>query len=149
MQRSLSSEEFLKQEPAAGKSYDTILEESAARMAAFQARRKAAKLAAEEAAKPQLTLKVSPEAAERARARPEVRFSTVRNDEAVVIERAKVTEIVEPLEVDGQARVARARHIDCATGEASILEYRDGYPIRGGAVSDYNPLDALRRPEDE
>jgi hypothetical protein len=124
-------------------------EEFLARLAAKRAKRKAAKAAAAEAAKPQLTLKVSTEAAERARARPEVRFSTVRKDETVVIERARVTEIIQPLEVDGQARVARARHIDCATGEASIVEYRDGYRLPGGAVSDYNPLDGLRRPEDE
>jgi hypothetical protein len=40
-------------------------------------------------------------------------------------------------------------HIDCATGEASIVEYRDGYRLPPGAVSEYNPLDGLRRPEDE
>src|ERR1700722_14341213 len=150
MQRSLSTEEFLKQERAAGKSYDTILEESAARMAAFQARRNAAKAAAAEAAKPKLEVVVTPKLAEAVKANPgSLRLSAKAADETVVIERARVKEIVQPLDVDGQARVARARHIDCATGEVSILEYRDGYPVRGGAVSENNPLDGLKRPEDE
>jgi hypothetical protein len=66
-----------------------------------------------------------------------------------VIERAKVTEIIHPLEVDAQGRVARARRIDCATGEQSVVEFEGGYRQQAGAVSDYNPLDGLKRPEDE
>jgi hypothetical protein len=125
-------------------------EEFLARLAARRAKRKAEAAAIAEAAKPKLEVAVTPKLAEAVRANPgSLRLSARAADETVVIERAPVKEIVYPLDVDGQARVARARHIDCETGEVSILEYRDGYPQRGGAVSDYNPLDALRRPEDE
>ena len=56
-------------------------EEFLARLAARRAKKKAEKLAAEEAAKPRLVLPVSQETAERVRARPEsVRISTVRED---------------------------------------------------------------------
>jgi hypothetical protein len=106
--------------------------------------------AAAEAAKPRLQIPVTPKLAEAVKANPgSLRLSATAADQTTVIERARVREIVQPLDVDGQARVARARHIDCATGEASIVEYCDGYPLRGGAVSDYNPLDGLKRPEDE
>ena len=125
-------------------------EEFLARLAAMRAKRKAAAAAAAEAAKPKLQVVVTPKLAEAVKANPgSLRLSATAADQTTVIERARVREIVQPLDVDGQARVARARHIDCATGEASIVEYRDGYPLRGGAVSDYNPIDALRRPEDE
>jgi hypothetical protein len=121
-------------------------EEFLARLAARRAKEKAKKLAAEEAAKPQLVLAVSQETAERARARPEsVRISTVREDAIPVVERVRVREIVQPLEVDEAGRVSRARHVDCATGEVSIRDYREGYQQSGGVVSDYNPLDALKR----
>jgi hypothetical protein len=150
-ERSLSNtEEFLKRERAAGKSYDTILEESSVRLAAIRARKAAAKAAAEEAAKPKLEVVVTPKLAEAVKANPgSLRLSVKAADETVVIERARPTEIIEPIDVDGQACVARARRIDCATGEASIVEYRNGYRLPPGAVSDYNPLDGLRRPEDE
>ena len=125
-------------------------EEFLARLAAMRAKRKAEAEAAVEAAKPRFQVAVTPKLAEAVKANPgSLRLSAKAADQTTVIERARVREIVQPLDVDGQARVARARHIDCATGEASIVEYRDGYPIRGGAVSDYNPMDGLRRPEDE
>ena len=125
-------------------------EEFLARLAAMRAKRKAAAEAAAEAAKPKLQVVVTPKLAEAVKANPgSLRLSATAADQTTVIERARVKEIVQPLDVDGQARVARARHIDCATGEVSILEYRDGYPVRGGAVSENNPLDGLKRPEDE
>ena len=125
-------------------------EEFLARLAAMRAKRKAEAAAAVEAAKPKLQVVVTPKLAEAVKANPgSLRLSATAADQTTVIERARVKEIVQPLDVDGQARVARARHIDCATGEVSILEYRDGYPVRGGAVSENNPLDGLKRPEDE
>ena len=125
-------------------------EEFLARLAARRAKRKAEKAAAEEAAKPRLVLPVSQETAERARARPEsVRISTVREDAVPVLERVRPREIVQPLEVDVNGRVARARVVDCATGEAGIVDYRNGYRQGPGVVSDYNPLDGLRRSVDD
>ena len=115
----------------------------------MRAKKAAAKLAAEEAAKPKLTLTVEPATAGRVGLRPEsVRLSTVREDSIPVVERVRPKEIVQPLEVDGDGRVSRARHIDCATGEAGFVEYRNGLRV-SRVVSDWNPLDGLRRPEDE
>ncbi len=125
-------------------------EEFLARLAARRAKKKAEKLAAEEAAKPRLVLPVSQETAERVRARPEsVRISTVREDAIPVVERVRVREIVQVLEVDAQGRPKLARHIDCSTGEPGIVEYRDGYRQGPGVVSDYNPMDGLRRSVDD
>ena len=116
-------------------------EEFLARLAAMRAKRKAEAAAAAEAAKPKLQVVVTPKLAEAVKANPgSLRLSATAADQTTVIEHARVREIVQPLDVDGQARVARARHIDCATGEASIVEYRDGYPVRGGAISDYDPI---------
>ena len=96
--------------------------------------------------KPTVTVTVEPETAERVKARPEsVRMSTVREDDIPVMERVRPREIVQPLEVDGEGRVSRARVVDCATGEAGIVDYRNGYRQGPGVVSDYNPVDALKR----
>jgi hypothetical protein len=132
--------------------YEKIIEESFARLAAMRARKAAAKAAAEEAAKPKLTLTVEPATAERARARPEsVRLSTIRQDDISVVERPEVVEAVVPLEVDG-CTVRRAQITTWRRGEerptVAVVDYQNGYRS-GGVVSDYNPLDGLRRPEDE
>jgi len=125
-------------------------EEFLARLAARRAKKKAAKAAAEEAAKPRLVLPVSQETAETVRLRPEsVRLSTIRDDGVPVLERVRPREIVQPLEVDVNGRIARARVVDCATGEAGIVDYRNGYRQGPGVVSDYNPLDGLRRSVDD
>lgn len=95
--------------------------------------------------KPTVTLEVSPATAERVRARPDsVRISTAREDAVPVLERVRPREIVQPLEVDEAGRVARARHVDCSTGNVSFVDYRYGYR-QSGVVSDYHPLDALKR----
>jgi hypothetical protein len=61
-------------------------------------------------------------------------------------------EVVVPLEVDG-CRMRRAQITTWRKGEelptVGLVEFADGYRRSGGAVSDYNPLDGLRRPEDE
>lgn len=100
--------------------------------------------------KPTVTLEVEPATAERVRARPEsVRLSTVREDAIPVLERVRPREIVQVLEVDAEGRPKLARHIDCATGDLGMVEYRNGYRQGPGVMSDYNPMDGLRRPEDE
>jgi hypothetical protein len=53
--------------------------------------------------------------------------------------------LIEVLEVDREGRPALARRIDCETDERSIVEYENGYRPQAAAVSDYNPLDALKR----
>jgi hypothetical protein len=42
-------------------------------------------------------------------------------------------EIVHVLEVDAEGRPKRARHIDCASGEAGIVEYAGGYQQEPGS----------------
>lgn len=119
-------------------------------LAAIRARKKAAKAAAEEAAKPRLVLPVSPETAERAQARPEsVRISTVTEDAISVVERVRPREIVQVLEVDAEGRPKLSRNVDCGTADVSLVEYRGGYRLPPGTQHEYNPMDGLRRPEDE
>jgi hypothetical protein len=128
-------------------------EEFLARLAARRAKRKAEKAAAEEAAKSQLTLKVEPQMVEAVKADPRsVRLAARTNTAtAGVIQRPEVMEVVEPLEVDG-CTIRRAQITTWRMGEArptvAVIDYQNGYR-RGGVVSDYNPLDGLRRPEDE
>jgi isopentenyl diphosphate isomerase/L-lactate dehydrogenase-like FMN-dependent dehydrogenase len=125
-------------------------EEFLARLAANRARRKAVAAAAEEAKKPKLELAVSPKLAEAVKAHPDsLRVSAKAADDTVIVERARPTEIVLALEVDEAGCIARARHVDCRTGDVSIVEYRNGYRVPPGAQHEYNPLDGLRRPEDE
>jgi hypothetical protein len=93
---------------------------------------------------------LSPKVAEVAKANPagvEMRV-IARDAEGVAwVEPPKPPrEIVHVLEVDGQARPKLSRNIDCATGDVSFVEYAVGYRPQAGAVSDYNPLDALDAP---
>ena len=125
-------------------------EEFLARLAANRAKRKAAKLAAEEAAKPKLEVAVTPKLAEAVKANPDsLRLSAKAADDTTIVERARPTEIIQPLEVDGQGRVALARRIDCATGEQSVIEFAGGYRPQAGAQHEYDPLAALRRSDDD
>jgi len=48
---------------------------------------------------------------------------------------------------DGKPKLSR--NIDCSTGDVSLVEYRGGYRVPPGAAQEYNPMDGLRRPEDE
>ena len=125
-------------------------EEFLARLAAMRAKRKAAAAAAAEAAKPRLQIPVTPKLAEAVKANPgSLRLSAKAVDDTTVVERARPTEIIQPLEVDGHGRVALARRIDCATGEQSMVEYENGYRPQAGARHEYDPMVGLRRPEDE
>lgn len=125
-------------------------EEFLARLRANRAKRKAAAEAAAEAAKPTPEARVSPKLAEAVKANPSsLRLSAKAADDTVVVERPRVTEIIEVLEVDRQGRPALANRIECATGERSLLEFDGGYRQPPGAVSNYDPLSALRSGEDD
>lgn len=91
--------------------------------------------------------------AEVAKANPaglEVRVTARSGDGVTYVDPPKrPTEIIQPLEVDDAGRVARARRIDCATGEVSLLEYQGGYRQPLGAQHEYDPMAGLRRAEDE
>ena len=52
--------------------------------------------------------------------------------------------MIEVLEVDSEGRPARARRIDCTTGEAGMIEFSGGYRQPAGVISNYNPLDGLK-----
>ena len=56
-------------------------------------------------------------------------------------------EKIEVLEVEG-CRPKRALRHDLATNEKSIIEFEGGYR-REGVTTEYNPLDGLRRRDDE
>ena len=100
--------------------------------------------------KPTVMLEVEPATAAQVQARPEsVRLVTMRDDDMQAVARARPKEIVHVLEVDAEGRPSRARVVDCATGTAGFVDYRDGYRQMPSVVSDWNPLDGLRRPEDE
>jgi hypothetical protein len=100
--------------------------------------------------KPKLEVKtaLSPKMTEAVKVNPaslQVRVSAEAADGTTVIERARQTEIVEVLEVDGQGRPSLARRLDCTTNEWSLVEYYGGYRPSSGVVHEYNPLAALRR----
>lgn len=96
--------------------------------------------------KPALVATVSEQLAAKARANPEgVRISVSGDDNTVVVDRPRQTEVLEVLEVDSKGRPVRARKYDTLTGGWGIIEFNQGYRQPGGAVSDYDPLAALRR----
>ena len=122
--------------------------------AASQEHRKkleAERLAAEAAKpKPAVVAVVSAKFAEAAKGNPEsVRLSARASDNTTVIERPRQSDIVEVLEVDAQGRVAVARTCDAATNSYGVVEFNQGYRAQPGAVSDYNPISALRLKGDE
>jgi hypothetical protein len=122
-------------------------EEFLARLAARRAKKRAEKLAAEEAAKPKLTMTVSPKVVEAVKADPAgVRIAVKAADETMVVERVRPLEAFEVLEVDlvtGRPKLCR-RH-DLVTNEWGVVEFSGGYCPAGGAVHEYNPLDGLKR----
>jgi hypothetical protein len=95
--------------------------------------------------KPRIELEVSPRIAEAVKADPlSVRVSA-RVEEMALVERARPTEIIQVLEVDEAGRPKLSRRVDCATGQASLVEYREGYRQGPGAQHEYDPLAALKR----
>lgn len=127
-------------------------EEFLARLAARRARKKAERLAAEEAAKPKLEVTVSPRLAEAVKAHPEsLRVSAKAADETVFVERARMFKQTEVLAVDALGRPARVWQREVVMGEMveGVVDYENGYPRLPVAQHEYNPMDGLRRPEDE
>ena len=120
-----------------------------ARLRAIRERRKAAQAAAVEAAKPKLQVTVTPKMAEAVKANPEsLRVSAKADDDTVVIDRPRRTEVIEVTEVDGQGRPSHARRYETAAGKWSTLEFEGGYRKPSGAESNYDPyvrFDAERR----
>ena len=95
--------------------------------------------------KPAIVAMVSEKFAEAVKANPEsVRLSAKAADETVVVDRPRRTEAIQVLEVDAEGRPALARRHDLATNEKHLVEFEGGYR-RTGVVSDYNPMDALKR----
>ncbi len=124
-------------------------EEFLARLRAMREKRRAAQAAAAEAAMPKLATRVSPKLAEAVQANPgSLRLSAKAADDTVIVDRPRMTEIIEVVAVDGQGRPSLARRIDCATGERSLLEFEQGYRQPPGAVSNYDPFAALRGGDD-
>jgi thioredoxin-like negative regulator of GroEL len=99
-----------------------------------------------EAAKPKVTLDVSPKVVEAMRANPEsVKIAVKAADETVLVERARLREVIEVVEVDGQGRPRLVRRMDCTTGDVGVMEMVGGYRPPSGVVHEYDPLMALRR----
>jgi hypothetical protein len=95
--------------------------------------------------KPRIELEVSPRIAEAVKAAPESVRVSARAEEMALVERARPTEIIHVLEVDEAGRPKLSRRVDCATGEASLVEYRDGYRQAPGAHHEYDPFAVLKR----
>ena len=87
---------------------------------------------------------VSDKLADAARANPEsVRVSARSEDDTIVVDRPRRTEVLEVLEVDAEGRPAVARRYDVTTGAWGIVEFSEGYRGHRGAVHDYHPLSRL------
>jgi hypothetical protein len=120
-------------------------EEFLTRVRAERAKRKADAAAAAEAAKPKLIATIPPKIADAIKANPtSLRLSVRAEDETVVVDRPRRTEVMEVLAVDAQGRPSRVARFECATGERSVLEYSNGYRQPSGAVHQYDPLAALK-----
>jgi hypothetical protein len=120
-------------------------EEFLARLARRRAERKAAAEAPAEAAKPKVVATIPPKMAEAIKANPtSLRLSVKGDDEVVVVDRPRRTEVLEVLEVDAAGRPSRVARFDCASGERTVLDYVAGYRPAGGAVHVYDPLAALK-----
>ena len=98
--------------------------------------------------KPKPQLMVEPASAQtiaNAKARPDkVKIVTESDDGVAVIDRPRRSGVVEVLEVDGNGRPKLVRCWDATTRELTTMRFEDGYPPRAGAVSAYNPIDALK-----
>ena len=125
-------------------------EQFLARSRAARAKRRAEAAAAAEAAKPKLVAAIPPKIAEAIKANPtSLRLSVRAEDETVVVDRPRRTEVLEVLEVDAQGRPSRVARFECATGERSVLDYVEGYRQAPGAISTYDPLAALKGSEND
>ncbi len=103
--------------------------------------------------RPTVTAQVSSKIVEVAKANPtgvQVRVSATAADGTTYVDPPKrPTEIIQVLEVDREGRPKLLRRTDCSTGEAGLVECREGYRLPPSAQHEYNPMDGLRRAEDE
>jgi hypothetical protein len=91
---------------------EPLFAETRARLAATRARKKAA----EEAAKPKIVATVSEKMAEAIKHDPtSLRLSARAEDDTVVVDRPRRTEVMEVVEVDREGRPSRVRRFDCAS----------------------------------
>lgn len=98
--------------------------------------------------KPALVTTVSEKLAAAVKANPEsVRVSATAEDETVVVDRPRRSEVLEVLEVDAEGKPARARRYDTLTAEWGIVDFNQGYREPAGGVSNYDPLARLRGDE--
>jgi hypothetical protein len=130
---------------------EPLFAKTRAGLAELRARKRAEAEAKAEAAKPKIVATVSPKLAEAIKANPTTLRVSARpsGDEEAVIDRPRRVEVIEVLEVDSEGRPARARRIDCMTGEAGVIDFVGGYRQPSGAVHEYNPLAGLGRSEDD
>jgi hypothetical protein len=121
------------------------------RVRAERAKRKADAAAAAEAAKPKLIAAIPPKMADAIKANPtSLRLSVRAEDETVVVDRPRRTEVIEVMDeptVDGRLR--RAWRTDCATGERSVIEFEGGYRQPNLVAHVYDPFAALKGSEND
>jgi hypothetical protein len=72
-------------------------------------------------------------------------------DGTTVIDRGSRSKVVDVIAVDAQARpaVGITRDPNPETNERETVYFVQGYQPKAGVVSNYNPLDALRREIEE
>lgn len=79
------------------------------------------------------------------KARPENVRVVAKTDEGVtLVERPRVLERLEVIEVDQNGRPKVARCYDVATNSYGTLEFKDGYRQQPNGVHEYDPLSALK-----
>lgn len=95
---------------------------------------------------PKVVAAVSNRMSEAIKARPESVRVVAKTDEGVtLVERPRVLERLEVLEVDSAGRPKRARCYDVMTNSWGEVKFEGGYRLLPGAVHEYNPLSALKR----
>lgn len=95
---------------------------------------------------PKVVAAVSARMNEAVKANPESVRVVAKTDEGVtLVERPRVLERLEVLEVDEKGRPKRARCYDVMTNSWGTVEFEGGYRQPSGAAHEYNPLSALKR----
>jgi hypothetical protein len=103
--------------------------------------------------KPKLEINVgdlSPRITDALRKQPgsvEVRVTARADEDVVVVDRPRRTEILDVIEVDREGRPAVARRYDCTTGHWGTVEFEGGYR-KSGVETDWDPITRGLRRED-
>lgn len=96
--------------------------------------------------KPALVSVVSEKLAAAARANPDsVRISARADDDTIVVDRPRRSDIVEVVEVDAQGRPKLARAYDAASNTYGDVEFKEGYRAGGSAQSVYDPIERFEK----